>query len=357
MLDALAAQVRRGVEDVPGVTDVRVSREAGVPQELVRIDRAKAADLGVSVRRIAQTLETAIGGTQAGLYREGGHEHRILVRLRDARQIPLNEILDITVRNDRGEDVALRNLVAVESGRGPLVIERRDKQRIATVSANVFGRDLGSVAADVQERLAGIPRPVGYEIAVAGSYEEQQEAFRELLLTLLLALVLVYMVLACQYESFGDPLVVMLSVPTAVIGVTAVLVLTDTTLNIQSYIGCIMLGGIVVNNAILLVDQAGRLRRERGLPAREAVTEAGRRRLRPILVTSLTTILGLLPLALGMGEGAEAQAPLARVVVGGLLCSTLVTLLLVPAVYSLAHPGRGPAPATATSPAPAGAGA
>ncbi len=340
VLDALAAEAERAIADVEGITDLRVSREAGVPQELVRIDRDKAADLGVSVQRVAETLETALGGARAGEYREGGDEHRILVRLKDARQIPLEQILDITVRSSRGEDVALRNLVSVESGRGPLSIDRKDQQRIATVSANISGRDLGSIAEDVAERLGAIPRPVGYEFVLAGAFEEQQKAFRELLITFALSIALVYMVLASQYESLRDPLVVMFSAPSAAVGVIVVLFLTGTTFNIQSYIGCIMLGGIVVNNAILLVDQAGRLRRDSGMEAREAILEAGRRRLRPILMTSLTTILGLLPLAIGIGEGAEAQAPLARAVVGGLTFSTLVTLVLVPVVYSIAHPDR-----------------
>lgn len=343
-LDALAAQASDLIGAIPGITDVRLSREAGVPQELVEIDRTKAADLGVSVRSIAQTLETALGGTRAGDYREGGNEYRILVRLRNAKQIPLEEILDITVRSDQGEDIALRNLVQVRSGRGPLVIERKDQQRIVTISANISGRDLGSIAADVQRAVHDVPRSPGYDFVLAGSYEEQQKAFHELLLAFGLSIVLVYMVLASQYESLRDPFVVMLSVPTAAVGVIVVLFVTQTTLNVQSYIGCIMLGGIVVNNAILLVDQAGRLRLD-GLQTNAAVLEAGRRRLRPILMTTLTTVFGLLPLALGIGEGAEAQAPLARAVVGGLTFSTLVTLILVPAVYSLTHRGGRHRPA------------
>lgn len=339
-LDALAAEAARVIEGVEGVTDVTVSREAGVPQELVRIDRDKAADLGVSVERVASTLETALGGTRAGQYREGGDESRILVRLKDARSLPLEEVLDLTVRSESGVDVSLRNLVNIESGLGPLVVERKDQQRIASVQANVSGRDIGSVAEDIRARLEGVARPAGYEFVIAGSYEEQQEAFGELFIMFVMAIILVYMVLASQYESLRDPLVVMFSVPTAAIGVICVLFLTGTTLNIQSYIGCIMLGGIVVNNAILLVDQAGRLRRDAGMGTRDALIEAGRRRLRPILMTSLTTILGLIPLAIGVGEGAEAQAPLARAVVGGLTFSTLVTLVLVPVVYSLAHPER-----------------
>ncbi len=337
-LDALAAEAARVIAGVPGITDVTVSRESGVPQELVRIDRDKAADLGVSVERIASTLETALGGTRAGQFREAGQEHEILVRLRDARSLPLEQILDLTVRSDRGDDVSLRNLVTIDAGRGPLLIERKDQQRYSSVRANVSGRDLGSIAQDVLERLEDIPRPIGYDFVLAGAYEEQQRSFRELQIMFLLAIVLVYMVLATQYESLRDPVVVMFSVPTAAVGVVVTLYLTGTTLNIQSYIGCIMLGGIVVNNAILLVDQAGRLRREEAMPGRDALIEAGRRRLRPILMTSLTTVLGLMPLALGIGEGADAQAPLARAVVGGLLFSTLVTLVLVPAVYSLVHP-------------------
>ncbi|MCB1799521.1 MAG: efflux RND transporter permease subunit, partial [Gammaproteobacteria bacterium] len=247
-----------------------------------------------------------------------------------------DEILDLTLRTPAGEQVALRNLVTTEAGRGQVIVERKDQQRIVTVSANITGRDLGSVVRDVRTRLADIPRPAGYDLNIAGNYEEQEEAFQELTLSLLLALVLVYMVLASQYESLRDPLVVMLSVPVAAVGVLLTLFLTETTLNLQSAIGCIMLGGIVVNNAILLVDQAGRLRRE-GLVVIEALSEAGRRRLRPILMTTLTTILALLPLAFGIGEGADAQAPLARAVLGGLAASTLITLLLIPAVYAIFH--------------------
>lgn len=202
---------------------------------------------------------------------------------------------------------------------------------------NIAGRDLGSVAADVRDALDAIPRPTGYGFTIAGAFEQQQEAFAELIVSLLMALLLVYMVLACQYESLRDPVVVMVAVPLAAIGVLVTLFLTQTTLDVQSYIGCIMLGGIVVNNAILLVDQAGRLRRIDRLPTSEAIAEAGRRRLRPILMTTATTLLGLLPLALGIGEGADAQAPLARAVIGGLFASTAITLVVVPAVYTLMH--------------------
>jgi HAE1 family hydrophobic/amphiphilic exporter-1 len=212
-------------------------------------------------------------------------------------------------------------------------IERKDQERLITVSANFAGRDMGAVISDIQEGLHSIPIPKEFSIGFGSDYEEQQKAFRELLTSITLALILVYMVMACLYESFVDPLIVMFSVPLAAIGVILMLFFTHTTFNVQSYIGCIMLGGIVVNNAILLVDHTNLLRR-RGMPMLEAIEEAGRRRLRPILMTALTTILALIPLALGIGEGAEAQAPMARVVIGGLMSSTLITLVVVPTVYS-----------------------
>lgn len=339
-LDLLADRVADAIKDVPGVTDIDSSRDDGLPQQEISVDRDKAADLGFSVRDVAEAIETAFAGTQAGEFRSGGNSYRILVQFRDAEQLTIDEVLNLTLTSPTGERVSLRNLVSAEAGRGPTQIERKDQQRIASVTANIAGRDLGSVAADVEKVLDGIARPDGYDLAVAGNYEEQKESFRELMISMILALVLVYMVLACQYESLRDPVIVMCSVPLAAIGVLLTLYATNTTLNVQSYIGCIMLGGIVVNNAILLVDQAGQLRAGEGWTTRDAVAEAGRRRLRPILMTTLTTILGLLPLALGIGEGADAQAPLARAVIGGLSSSTLITLLLIPAVYSLAHPEK-----------------
>jgi len=337
VLNTLVQRVLESIKDVPGITDVETSLDVGIPQQEIQVDRSKTADLDLTVRNVTQLLETAVAGSKAGEYRAGGNSYRILVQLKDAEKRSLDEILDLTLATASGEQVSLRNLVTVESGRGPLLIDRKDQQRMFTVQANVTGRDLGSVAREVQARLNRIPRPVGYDLMVAGNFEEQQKAFRELAISIVLALLLVYMVLACQYESLSDPLVVMFSVPLAAVGVLLTLFLTNTTLNVQSYIGCIMLGGIVVNNAVLLVDQTGQLVRT-GMNTRDALREAGRRRLRPILMTTLTTILGLLPLALGIGEGADAQAPLARAVVGGLAGSTLITLVLIPAVYSLFHP-------------------
>jgi HAE1 family hydrophobic/amphiphilic exporter-1 len=339
-LGRLAQRAGELVRAVPGVTDIIVSREAGVPQQEVRVDRAKVADVGLSVRDVTQVLETAIAGTRAGEFRTGNHSHRILVQLEEAEHRSIEEVLDLTLTTPSGDRVALRNLVEAFPSRGPLIIERRNQQRLVKVQANVAGRDLGSVAREIAGRLDEVVRPAGFDLAVAGTFEEQERSSRELLISFILALVLVYMVLACQYESLRDPLVVMLSVPFAAVGVLGTLYLTGTTFNVQTYIGCIMLGGIVVNNAILLVDQAARLVAE-GRPVTEAVAESGRRRLRPILMTTLTTVLALIPLAFGVGEGAEAQAPLARTVVGGLTGSTLITLVLIPAVFSLSRRRRG----------------
>jgi len=333
--DELAKQVKGIVESVEGVTDARISREAGSPEELVLIDRQKAADMNLTVSKIANALQTILSGTEAGYYRQGGDEYAILVKLRDAEKMDLRDILDLTITNSLNEPVILRNVINVAPRSGPVLIERKNQERLVSVTADISGRDMGSVLSDIGRQLKDIPTPSDFTLGFGGDYEEQQRSFRELFLSCILALILVYMVMACQYESLRDPFVVMFSVPLAAIGVILILFLTRTTFNIQSFIGCIMLEGIVVNNAILLVDHTNLLRRRDRMPIRQAIEEAGRRRLRPILMTALTTIIGLVPLALGLGEGGEAQAPMARAVIGGLLSSTLITIVFVPVVYSI----------------------
>ena len=332
--DVLARRVEEIVDQVEGVTDTRVSRELGSPEELTIVDRQKAADMKLTVSQIANMLQTVLSGTEAGSYREGGKEYTILVKLKDAEQLALPDLLDLTLTNAEGKPVVLRNVVRLQPQTGPVQIERKDQERIITVSANIAERSMGSLLADIRKGLQSLPVPRDFSIAFGGDYEEQQKAFRELLLSFALALILVYMVMASLYESLRDPLVVMFSVPLATIGVVLMLLLTNTTFNVQSYIGCILLGGIVVNNAILLVDTINLLHRRQGMPLREAIEEAGRRRLRPILMTSITTSLALVPLALGLGEGGEVQASMARAVIGGLLSSNLITLVFVPTVYS-----------------------
>jgi HAE1 family hydrophobic/amphiphilic exporter-1 len=350
MADALAKEVMVLVEEVDGVTDARLSREIGTPEEIIVIDRQKAADMKLTVSQIANTLQTFLTGTRASNYREAGDEFWIRVKVKDAEKMSLDDLLDLTLTNNEGLPVMLRNVVTVQPRRGPVLIQRKDQERIITVSANISGRDMGSIIGDIREKLRSLPVPRDFLILFTGDYEEQQEAFRELLLGLILALALVYMVMASLYESLRDPFVVMFSIPLAAIGVILILFLTNTTFNVQSYIGCIMLGGIVVNNAILLVDYTNLLRRRDKMPLREAIEEAGRRRLRPILMTATTTIFALIPLALGLSEGGEAQAPMARAVIGGLLSSTLITLVIIPVMYSVFE-GMGKKKVVAAEPA------
>jgi HAE1 family hydrophobic/amphiphilic exporter-1 len=331
----LALRVKEEMERVVGVTDVRIRPEKGQPEEIVQIDRPKAAALGLTVSEIAHDIETSLSGTSATLFREGGDEYKILVRLKESDRLSVNDVLDMTVASRSGRSIALKNVVRLGRREGPVSVEREDQERIVTVSGNIAQRDLGSVMEDVKARIAAIPKPKDFEIIPTGEYEEQQKAFRELFMGLCLAIVLVYMVMASQFESLRDPFVVMFSIPMATIGVVLTLILTNTTFSIQSFIGCIMLAGIVVNNAILLVDYTNLLRRRDGLPLLQAIEEGGRRRLRPILMTTLTTVVGLSPLALGLGEGGEVQAPMARVVIGGLVSSMLITLVIIPTLYSI----------------------
>ena len=332
---ALAHLVKDAVLRIEGISDARISRETEAPEEMLIIDRARAESMGISVSAAGNALQTVLSGMTAGYFRDRGEEYPIRVKLKDAEKMSINEILDVTVSAAGERQVVLRNLADAVSGTGPMNIERKDQERIVTVSADFTERSLGEVIRDIRQELDNLPLPQGFSISFGGDYEEQQKAFAELALGLILALILVYMVLACLYESLRDPFIVMFAVPMAIIGVTLMLFLTDTTFNIQSYIGCIMLVGILVNNAILLVAKTNMLRQKEGFAMRAAIREAGRRRLRPILMTALTTIFALTPLAIGAGEGGETQAPMARAIIGGLASSTLVTLILVPVMYSL----------------------
>ncbi|MDR1744489.1 MAG: efflux RND transporter permease subunit [Planctomycetota bacterium] len=341
MSSQVAHQALDIVNATAGVADARITREGRAPEAQIRIDRRKAADLGLWVEDIANFLEICMAGKEAAQYRVDGKEYPIIVRLANSEKIPLDNILNLAIANDKGNNISLRNVVNLVDDKGPTVIERKNQQRVTSIRAALSGeRALGSIMAELRETLRAIPMPSGFSIEYGTEYQDQQEMMRDLSYGVLLSLVLVYMVMACQFESLRDPFVVMFSVPLAAIGVTITLFLTRTTINMQSMIGCIMLGGIVVNNAIILVDYANLLRRRDGFTVRRALEEAGRRRLRPILMTALTTIIGLVPLAMGWGDGGEAQAPMARAVVGGLFTSTLITLLVIPAVYSLMETKR-----------------
>jgi HAE1 family hydrophobic/amphiphilic exporter-1 len=337
MLNDLADQIADAVETVPNVTDVRRADREGVPQVELHVDRAKAADLGVSVAQIARTLEIAVGGTIASRYAEGGDESNIVVKLKDATSLTVDEILDLNIINPLGQQITLRNLVNTEAKLGPIRILRNDQQRAIQIGANISGADLGTVVGNVRKAIAGVPIPAGYQVLFVGEYEELRAAFKDLITVMILAIILVYIILAMLYESLRDPLIVMFSVPMALIGVNFILLLTGTTYNIVSLIGSIILIGVVVNNAILLVDQANHLRYNRQFALHDALLEAGRTRLRPILMTALTTILALVPLAVAQGEGAQIQQSMSRALIGGLISSTFITLFVVPVVYMLLH--------------------
>ena len=333
--DVIAAEMRRRMERIEGVTDVRVSRREGQPEERLVIDRERLGEVGLSVREVGRTLEANVAGLEAGRFRQGGDEFPIVVRLRPADRLTADDLDSVVLRTPAGDTVPLSALVERQRGRGPVEIDRVDGQRVTYVTANLEGGvALGDAVRQVRRALDDLALPDGFTILFGGQYEEQQAAARDFTVAILMALALVYMLMAAQFERFLDPLVVMLSVPMALIGVVPALLLTGTTLNIQSVMGLVMLIGIVVNNAIVLVDAVNLLRRDYEMGAAEAVVEAGRLRLRPILMTTGTTVLGLLPLAVGLGTGAEIQAPLARVVIGGLLASTLVTLVLIPVAYT-----------------------
>ncbi|MBI3894405.1 MAG: efflux RND transporter permease subunit [Acidobacteria bacterium] len=335
----LAKRVKDLVESVPGVTDARISRSEGLPEMLIKVDRLKAATLGLNVNELGGVLQTAIGGTESGLFRQEGDEYNIIVRLREADRSHLQNVDLIPVSTPGGKTIPIGGLITTQRQEGPIAIDRQDRERIVTVSANFFGRDLGSVMEDIQAKLDPLRAelPQDFAILYGGEYEEQQKSFRQLVFALLLAIALVYMVMAAQYESWRDPFIILFSIPLAAVGVVLTLLLTGSNFSIQAFLGVIMLSGIAVSNAILLVDYTNLLRRRDGLSVFDAVTLAGRRRLRPILMTTLTTSLGLFPMAIGFGAGAEVQAPMARVVIGGLITSTAITLLFIPTLYAIAE--------------------
>jgi HAE1 family hydrophobic/amphiphilic exporter-1 len=329
----LADQVLAAMLQTEGVASAELSRQPGTPELVVTVDRQKAHSMGLTVSQVAQAMETAIGGTRASMYREEGDEFDILVRLAEQDRLDITQIGRVSLRLPDGGTIPASAVVRTERREGPVEITRADQQRIVVVSGVIEDRDLGSVVDDLRERLAAIPRPADYAFVFGGEYEVQQEAFQQMTFAALLALLLVYMVMAAQFESARDPFIILFSVPLAFVGVALMLLLTGTTFNMQGFLGVIVLVGIVVNNAIVLVDYTNLLRREHGYSVRDAVVTAGGRRLRPILMTTITTVLGLLPMSLGLGEGGELQTPMARVVIGGLTTSTLITLVFIPVVY------------------------
>ena len=331
----LANQISEIVKSTPGTADVQISRDDNLPELEVQIDRDKAGILGLNVADISNTINTFINGSVASLYTDPvtGNQYDILVRLNEDYKSQIDDLKKIVLSTPTGQPVLLGNVATIVKSSSPVQIDRKYQQRIVDVTANVVGRDLGSVAKDIDSKLANFNIPPGFEIRQSGNVEQQQKTFSDLLFAFALAILLVYVVMASQFQSFIDPFIIMFTVPLGIVGVLWALFLTNTTLSVTSFQGIIVMVGIVVSNGILLVDYTNRLRKS-GIGLSDAVLRAGRTRLKPILMTSLATVLGLIPMAIGFG-GESTQAPLAIAVIGGLTLSTALTLFLVPTLYTI----------------------
>ncbi len=329
-----AEDVKNAIANIAGVTDIEISREEENPELKVVVDRDKASRLGLNVKTIGTAVETFFAGTTATRYREGGDEYDVEVRLRPEDRIKIEDLRDIYIELPAGGKVSLTNIADIQSGLGPTKIERKDQSRYITVSADVTGRDLGSVVKDVRAALEKIPAPLGFNYKFGGAEKEKEDAFRLLIMATALGMVLVYMVMASQFESFRDPFIIFLSVPFGIVGVILGLALTGQTINVVSFIALILLVGIVVNNGIVLISYIGILRK-RGHDIYSAIIEGGRSRLRPVLSTTITTMLGLLPLGLSRGTGSEVWVPFAITSISGLIVGTVITLILMPTLYSV----------------------
>ena len=330
-------QVEAIMHDVKGLADIEVSREENYPELDITVDREKAALLGISETDVANAVLFSLNGngqTDPIIYTdpETGNEYYISAWLAEEHRKDLTALDRIVLTSRSGEAVLLKNIAAVKFNAGPVKIDRKYFQRVVHITANPVGRDLGSIGSELETRFAQLQLPPGFSVRVAGQIAQQRETFTGLIFATILAMMLVYMVMAAQFKSLVDPFIIMFSIPMGLPGVLLILFLTGTTLSTTSFMGIIMMLGIVVSNGVLLVDYTNVLRR-RGVALREAVVLASRTRLRPILMTSLATVFGLLPMALGLGVGGETNAPLARSVVGGLSVSTILTLFLIPTLY------------------------
>jgi len=325
------------MEQTPGLADIEPSREENYPEVNLTVDREKAALLGISEADVANTVLYSLNGngqTDPIIYTDphSGNEYFISAWLAEEHRKDLTDLENILLTSKSGQPVLLKNVASLKLNAGPVKIDRKYFQRVVHVTANPTTRPLGDIADDLESAFASLQLPTGFSLKLAGQIQQQRETFQGLLFATVLALMLVYMVMAAQFKSLIDPFIIMFAVPMGFPGVILILFLTDTTLSTTSMMGIIMMLGIVVSNGVLLVDYTNVLRRK-GRPLLDAVVAASRTRLRPILMTSLATVFGLLPMAIGLGTGGETNAPLARAVVGGLSVSTLLTLFLIPTVY------------------------
>jgi hydrophobic/amphiphilic exporter-1 (mainly G- bacteria), HAE1 family len=319
--------------------DLTTTVEAGNPEIQIVFDQERAAQLGLIVRDIANVVVANIRGSLATRYSWRDRKIDVTVRGVNTRAASIDDVRDLIVNPTAERPVPLEAVAEVSVSTGPSEIRRIDQERVAIITANLRYGDLGSAAAEVQQVINATPMPAGVSALITGQNEEMRESFRSMQFTLAMAVFLVYLVMASQFESLLHPFVIMFTIPLALVGAVLALYLTGTSVNVVAFIGVIMLSGIVVNNAIVLIDLINQLR-ERGADRLQAIKEAGAHRLRPILMTTATTVLGLMPMALGLGEGAEVRTPMAITVIGGLLVSTLLTLIVIPVVYSLVDRSR-----------------
>lgn len=333
-LDAVNQVLVRELTNSGRFTDIRTTIELGNPEIQIIFDQERAAALGLSVRDIADRVVANVRGELATRYTWRDKKIDVLVRSVDQQQASVQEIRNLIVNPMSARPVTLEAVAEIVVARGPAEIRRVAQERVAIISANLAYGDLGAAVTEVQGLIDRTPMPPGITAMVSGQNEEMKDSFRSMQFALALAIFLVYLVMASQFESLIHPFVILFTIPLALVGAVLALFVTGTTINVVAFIGVIMLAGIVVNNAIILVDMINQLRSQ-GMEKTEAIMEAGRARLRPIMMTTLTTILGLLPMAISFGEGTEVRTPMAVTVIGGLLMSTLLTLVVIPVVYSL----------------------
>ncbi len=330
--DSVARQLSRVLRNIKGTADITISRSDYQPEYQVDFDREKLALNGLNLQTAAYFLRNRINGSVASYYREDGEEYDIKVMYAPEHRTEISDIENIVIVNNQGRGVRVKDVGTVVQRLTPPTIERMDRERVVKVSTVVDGVPMGDVVTQAQAEIDKMDLPSGISITLAGSYEDQQESFADLMLLGLLIIILVYIVMAAQFESLTYPGIIMTSLLFAFSGVFLILWMTGHTLNIMSMIGGIMLIGIVVKNGIVLIDYII-LNRERGMSIRRAVIDAGKSRLRPVVMTTLTTILGMVPMAIGEGQGAEMWRPMGTAVIGGLTVSTILTLLFVPVLY------------------------
>ena len=333
-LKEIGNEIAKKISKIEGIRDAKSSLVESKPEIAIKIDREKAAHLGLSLGQIGATVRNSMQGVVATKLRQAGEEIDIRVRYRPEYRQDIEDIKRITIFSPLGKPILLGQVAEISKKQGPVKIDREDQSRVVLVTANVVDRDIGSIVKDIKKELADYSLPTGYFIEYGGSYKQMQDSFKVLTGALILAILLVYMVMASQFESLVYPFIVMFEIPLAFIGVGWALFITRQTLSLTSFMGIIMLAGIVVNNAIVLIDYVNQLRKK-GMDTLNALIEGGTTRLRPILITSLTTIFGILPMALSQQEGSEMMRPMAITVIGGLLVSMMLTLVVIPVIYGL----------------------